>query len=182
MCHNLGADTSLDPHVPVRGINGNYYQWGRKPAVGITNNTQDYMVEPWNTTAAADDAWSDASKTVNDPCPAGFRVPTQEQWDGVIDNNTRSVTGTFADSSTNFGSAVHLGPDVSTKFLTLPVAGFRKETDGSLINRGVRTSYWSSTEDPSRAPQMFTLNFDKYNFLIGYAPRNRALPVRCVSE
>jgi hypothetical protein len=26
MCHNLGADASLDPFTPVQGIHGNLYQ------------------------------------------------------------------------------------------------------------------------------------------------------------
>ncbi|PQB07569.1 hypothetical protein BST83_10660 [Polaribacter filamentus] len=29
LSHNLGADTSLDPHTPVKGLNGDYYQWGK---------------------------------------------------------------------------------------------------------------------------------------------------------
>jgi hypothetical protein len=33
MAHNLGADYSLDAHIPVQGIHGNYYQWGRSTIV-----------------------------------------------------------------------------------------------------------------------------------------------------
>jgi hypothetical protein len=29
LSHNLGADSSLDPHTPVKSLNGDYYQWGK---------------------------------------------------------------------------------------------------------------------------------------------------------
>ena len=30
LAHNLGANTSLDPHVPSVGLQGGYVQWGKK--------------------------------------------------------------------------------------------------------------------------------------------------------
>jgi len=71
MAHNLGADTSLDPHTPVQGIHGNYYQWGIIGSVA-DDTTSSAAISGWNTTAAVNGSWSDASKTVNDPCPEGF--------------------------------------------------------------------------------------------------------------
>jgi hypothetical protein len=38
LSHNLGADTSLDPHTPVKGLNGDYYQWGKNaPDADVDN-------------------------------------------------------------------------------------------------------------------------------------------------
>jgi len=71
MAHNLGADTSLDSHTPVQGIHGNYYQWGIIGSVA-DDTTSSAAISGWNTTAAVNGSWSDASKTVNDPCPEGF--------------------------------------------------------------------------------------------------------------
>ena len=177
MCHNLGADTSLDPHTPVQGIHGNYYQWGRS-AIVADASTSAAAIGGWNTTAAANGAWLDGSKTANDPCPIGFRVPTKAQWDGVIANNIVSRTGSWAFDG-NFTTAIHWGPDASTKSLTLPAAGYRDYSNGALGVRGYFAFYWSSTENSISAADLY-LNED--NAITNYSFRNYGLSVRCVSE
>ena len=178
MAHNLGADNSLDAHTPVQGIHGNYYQWGRIGSVANAS-TSSNAIGGWNATSADNGAWADGSKTGTDPCPTGFRVPTRAQWDGVIANNTRSSTGSWANTSTNFGSAIHWGPDVSTKNLTLPAAGYRNSVDGALFNRGNGGSYWSSTENGSNA---YYLNFISSSANTTSTSRAKGFSVRCVSE
>ncbi len=38
LCHNLGADNSLDPHTPALGLHGAMVQWGKKgPADWVTS-------------------------------------------------------------------------------------------------------------------------------------------------
>jgi uncharacterized protein (TIGR02145 family) len=177
MAHNLGADNSLDPHIPVQGIHGNYYQWGRSTVVA--DATLAAAISPWNTIAAANSAWLDASKTANDPCPDGFRVPTRAQWAGVIANNTRSSTGSWAAGDANFGSALHWGTVESPKNLTLPAAGYRDRSNGALSSRGGSGYYWSSTEDGSNASY---LNFDSSSAPTGGNFRTLGFSVRCVSE
>jgi len=180
MPHNLGANTALDPHTPVQGIHGNYYQWGRSIVVADAT-TPGGSIVGWDTTTAANGAWADGSKTVNDPCPAGFRVPTKAQWAGVIANNTvsRTSNNSWAAGEANFGSALHWGPDVSTKNLTLPAAGCRGNSNGALNFRGRGGSYWSSTEDGTNAYYLlfsssFASTFNSY--------RSYGFSVRCVSE
>ncbi len=56
--------------------------------------------------------------------------------------NTISRTGTWANSNTNFGSALHLGPNGSTRTLTLPAAGYRFVGTGQLLDRGFSGYYW----------------------------------------
>jgi uncharacterized protein (TIGR02145 family) len=178
MAHNLGANTALDPHTPVRGIHGNYYQWGILAHVA-DDTTLAAAISPWNTIAAANSAWLDASKTATDPCPAGFRVPTRAQWAGVIANNTRSSTGSWAAGDANFGSAIHWGPNESTKNLTLPAAGFRGNSNGALSGRGSNGLYWSSTEFGTNAYSLF---FFSSNALTYSIYRTAGFSVRCVSE
>lgn len=143
MCHNLGADTTLDPNVPVQGIHGNYYQWGRSVIVADAS-TPAAAIVGWNLSPGVNGAWSDDSKTSNDPFPVGFRVPTNVQWDGVVANNTVSRTGSW-ENDANFTTAIHWGPDAATKALTLPAAGYRERRYGALISRGSYGYYWSST-------------------------------------
>ncbi|MGB1315395.1 MAG: FISUMP domain-containing protein [Chitinophagales bacterium] len=181
MCHNLGADESLDPNVPVQGIHGNYYQWGRSTVVADAS-TPAGAISGWNTTNAPNGAWSDATKTATDPCPSGYRVPTNAQWTGVANAalNTQSNTGSFANSATNFGSAKHFGPDASTKTLTLPAAGYRSYSNGTLNTRGYNGRYWSSTENSSTRAHY--LNFVSSTATTTSSLRANGFSVRCVSE
>jgi uncharacterized protein (TIGR02145 family) len=177
-CHNLGADDSLDPHVPVQGIHGDYYQWGRSTVVADAS-TSAAAINGWNTTPAANGSWLDGSKTANDPCPAGFRVPTSLQWAGVIANNIVSRTGSWANDG-NFTTAIHWGPDASTPTLTLPACGYRFSTNGTLFNRGVSGLYGSSTESGTISANF--LLFNSSNAITSLSSRASGLSVRCVSE
>jgi len=178
LAHNLGADNSLDAHTPVQGIHGNYYQWGILAHVA-DDTTSVEPISPWNTDSAANGAWADGSKTATDPCPAGFRVPTNAQWAAVIANNTRSSTGSWAAGTANFGSAIHWGPNESTKNLTLPAAGYRSASNGALDYRGTGGTYWSSTELGAFAYALF---FFSSNALTSSGLRTNGFSVRCVSE
>ncbi|MCT4260494.1 hypothetical protein HZP32_00010 [Elizabethkingia anophelis] len=181
MCHNLGADTSQDPFTPNALIHGAKYQWGAN-----TNEAGSYYsqsddqsnsgtISGWNTTAKANGSWSDASKTANDPCPSGYRVPTKAQWQAVIANNTKSYIGSdWSNSPTNYGTGVNIGGG-----LFLPAAGYRFYTAGALGNRGSYGTCWSSSEATSRATSLYFLssNVSVYNSF-----RPNGFSVRCVAE
>jgi uncharacterized protein (TIGR02145 family) len=178
MCYNLGAaNTSADPFTPSWEINGGYWQWGRsaEAAAGPTAaDPKDGVVSGWNTTGAANGSWADGSKTANDPCPAGYRIPTKAQWDEVRANNTRTNLGTFNSSATNYGAGVKFGTQ-----LMLPAAGLRYD-DGALYYRGSDGFYWSSTESGnSDAWNMF---FGSSGAFTGTNPRTFGVSVRCVAE
>lgn len=181
MCHNLGAtNTTLDPNIPVQAIHGNYYQWGRATIVANAS-TPSGAIGGWNTASAADGSWLDASKTVNDPCPAGFRVPTAADWTGVRNTNTVSRTGTWAADATNFGTAVHFGPSTSDRTLTLPAAGFRDPDDGTLTSRASLAHYWSSSATSFASTGKY-FGSDFFFTTVANLLRTNGFSVRCIAE
>ena len=194
MCHNLAAaNTNADPYVPSWEISGGYWQWGQKgpdPSVWLNTNSSNYAHGPvgpgggeanalsipgWLFLTAPNGAWSDGSKTTNDPCPMGFRVPTKAQWAGVIANNTQSVTGTWAVNTTNYSSARFFGSG-----MMLMAAGYRDYVVGVLVSRGNTGSYWSSTENGTS--YAWYLGFDSGAATNPESYRANGLSLRCVAE
>ena len=204
-CYNLaaiGKTTNDDPFTPSWRLIGGYWQSGGKgpdPSDWYDTNTANFAHGPtgspefdeadpnsgeiseWDSSyAAADGAWSDDEKTVNDPCPAGYRIPTNSQWQGVIniDNNTQSVVGTtWSSSATNYSSARFFGDD-----LMLPAAGYRNNYDGSLHSRGYYGIYWSSTQYSSYSYYAWGLIFGGSCANTYYDYRSYGFSVRCVAE
>jgi uncharacterized protein (TIGR02145 family) len=193
MCHNLAsANTSADPFVPSWEIIGGYWQWGRlgpSSSQWLNTNTPNFAHGPtngttgtnaaaisgWSNIGAINVAWTDLSKTADDPCPQGFRVPTKAQWDGVRNNNTQSVTGTWYLSPTNYSSGRFFGSG-----LMLPAAGYRSNSVGQLFGRGSNGSYWCSAESGSE--YAWTLGFSSGGADTSYYYRRDGLSLRCVAE
>ena len=180
MCHDLGADMSADPFTPSAAIHGAKYQWGAQTGQAgryysqSNDQTNAGIIGGWNTTALPDGTWLDASKTANDPCPAGYRVPTKVQWDGVIANNDKTNIGTFGVSPTNYASAVKFGNG-----LLLPAAGYRHDANGSLNYHGSNGYFWSSTQVPTYA---YLLDISSASVFVHGATRTFGFSIRCISE
>jgi uncharacterized protein (TIGR02145 family) len=179
LSHNLGADTSLDPHTPVKGLNGDYYQWGKNaPDADVDNLIGSTWGDQGVSTANGN--WAPDAKGPQDPCPAGYRVPSQTEWAAVNSNNTVSTTGPFAGNTTEFGNALHYGTEEDPKQLTLPAAGYRSNTNGALYYRGTNGVYWSSTVNGGNACNLYFLVVNVYpalNFIRSYG-----FSVRCIAE
>jgi hypothetical protein len=95
MCHNLGADQTLDPKVPAQGLLGKYWVYGQKVSVTDGGN---FRLDNGNTAWARTAAYP--VKAPNDPCPDGYHVPTKAEWAGVVANNTFVRVGTWTSSAT----------------------------------------------------------------------------------
>jgi hypothetical protein len=181
MAHNLGADTTLPPDIPVQGIHGNYYQWGGSTAVADAY-TSTGAISPWNQDNAANDAWLDGSKGTEDPCPTGFKVSTVAQWQGVIANNTvsRTSNNSWEMGDSNFGSAIHFGSNTIPKKLTLPAAGSRSSSNGELRSRGRSGYVWTTSVTAGIYRSIFL--FGASQVAVAGGTLTSGYSVRCVVE
>lgn len=206
MCHNLGANTNADPLTPSWELTGNYYQWGRNPSCfgkdgideanpcsspvygaagpwgNMTANDNAGSISGWSTTNAPNNALSDFSKTANDPCPAGYRIPTKNQWEGVRNTslNTRTMVGTWAAGTTNYLSGVRFGGN----FLFLPTTGQRGNSTGSLGFRNSYGYYWSSTVGAASDAAWLLIFYTTPSATVNTSAGNRTsgISVRCIVE
>lgn len=132
---------------------GNFIRVQAKP-----NPPYDY---DWRS-AQNDNLWQGEAGT-NNPCPAGFRLPTQTEW--LAERNSWSNNGT---------EGAFASP------LKLPVAGLRMFATGFLSSVGSGGYYWSSTPDGAIAARrlVFLSNFD----LVGSGYRAYGMSVRCIKD
>ncbi len=146
MDRNLGASRVATSSTDTEAY-GDLYQWGRysdgheKRSSGITaqNATSDSDVpghsdfilvtnDPWD--------WRDPQKNtlwqpdsgLNNPCPAGFRLPINTEW------QAERESWTTKDAAGAFGSP-----------LKLVLAGKRESTYGTIIETTSQGIYWAST-------------------------------------
>ncbi|HFK5537934.1 TPA: FISUMP domain-containing protein [Elizabethkingia anophelis] len=134
----------------------------------------------WNSSSKPGGSWSDTSKTGNDLCPPGYRVPTSIQWQAVIDNNDIERVGSWAGDG-NYTSALYFRNPSNIRALMFPTTSYRYLTDGWLISRGNSGDYWSSSEAGSLSNY---LGFDRSNsnVYVRNSSRTFLYSVRCVAE
>ena len=194
-CYNLaaiGKTTNDDPFTPSWRLIGGYWQWGRKgpdsnqwydtntehfahgPTGPDSSEANQESISSWDDSYVLG-AWSDSQKTAYDPCPAGFRVPSKSQWEGVNSNNTQSTVGTWDSDYTNYSSARFFGSD-----LMLPAAGRRTHTSGTLFYRGLNGRYWSSSETSGNDAWYLLIDSGSADMISNY--RRSGFSVRCVAE
>ena len=178
MCHNLGANESVDPFTPSADLNGDYYQWGSKTPAA----TRDAIIVPWSSTAPAGVYGNGSTnqavttKSPTDPCPAGYRVPNYKEWSGVRNVTLNSQTPVPNTTWTANGWSGMM----FNNSLFLPAAGYRSFSNGALLDRGTGGFYWNAT-------LYSTTTAYSMNFLIsatGMSNFSRAngYSIRCVAE
>ena len=146
---NLGASQVATSSTDAAAY-GDLYQWGRAieghevrtsettstnatTAVPNASNTWDgkfitETISPYDWLTPQDNnLWQGASGT-NNPCPGGFRLPTEAEWE------TERLSWTSNNAAGAFGSP-----------LKLVVGGYRSRNSGSLLDVNSNGKYWSSS-------------------------------------
>ena len=126
---------------------GMFFQWNNKRAWSAV----DERVEGWRGIEARGTAWY----AENDPCPAGWRVPTHEELQSLVDAENEWVTqnGVYGRL---FGTAPYQ--------VFLPVTAWRRGR-GMLGGINAGGFYWSSTMSN---PLIETLAFETLAFRTAY--------------
>jgi len=149
---------------------GKFYQWNRKKAWNATGT-----VVNWDNSRPTGMKWT---KT-NDPCPAGWRVPTIDEIKTLLDINKVSsqwmilngVNGRkFTDKDTGYS-------------IFLPAVGERDfSRDGALRDEGLHGNYWSRNPNELVDELAYSLDCDR-NFADTHSSFYReGLSVRPVAE
>ena len=178
MDRNLGASQAATSSTDANSY-GDLYQWGRRadghqcrtspttatlsstdqPAHGdfITVNSGNYdWRSPQN-----DNLWQGVNG-VNNPCPSGYRLPTNAELDSERSSwSQNNSAGAFASP------------------LKLPVAGYRLSSSGSLNAVGSSGSYWSSTVSGTNAN---FLDFYSSLAILNFLNRAYGISVRCLKD
>jgi uncharacterized protein (TIGR02145 family) len=205
-CHNLGgvditSDADLANITPqnFRTYHGDWYRWGsldvsmENTVAHNSNNTwdnSDYQESAEDDTSQKDADGNNLWKAANNPCPAGWRLPTQAEWQAVIDNNTiMKYTGTSGEPSkswtensndevpsANYNNVMKVGDH-----LYLPAAGLRHVTTGQVGWRGRDGYYWSSSVNVYSSNHATSMGFNGGGQSVTYSLRAYGFSVRCVS-
>ena len=175
MDKNLGAGQIATSSTDANSY-GFLYQWGRNtdghqlrtpstaagPVVAGTEGS-DFITSSGDWLTVQDDTrWNGSSKGVHDPCPDGFRVPTEAELNSEQELfPSNNATGAFESA------------------LKLSVAGIRNGSNAALSFVGSYGFYWSSTVDGTSARYLYFFSSGA-----GMLNRDRAngISVRCLQE
>ena len=174
---NLGADRVATSATDADAY-GDLYQWGRNfdghqsrtsatttgPVASGSEGSNFILANatPNDWLSTQDDTRWGATKTANDPCPTGYRVPTDSEFEAErLLFATNNVAGAF-------------GSD-----LKFPAAGARNGSTGAIYNVGGSGNYWSSTVASIYARYF---DFNSNNAYVAAYHRANGFSVRCIKE
>lgn len=176
MDRNLGASRVAQSSNDALAY-GNLYQWGRdsdgheQRTSGITyqlSNSDTPGHSNFITPFQLPYDWRDPMNNnlwqgadgINNPCPSGFRLPTDEEWEAERQSwSSNNSAGAF------------------NSVLKLPVGGQRSSTNGMIFNEGSRGIYWSTTVSGTQAR---SLRINNDNALTYSNYRSDGYSVRCI--
>ena len=149
---------------------GMFYQWGRR--VGWSN-TNPLVASNGSTLWSSFHSEGTEWRVGNNPCPAGWRLPTSAEQHSLIEAGSVWTTKNRVNGRL-FGTPPHQ--------IFLPAAGFRMSFDGTLREVSRRGVYWSSTSQSSTiaTPVLLGVIDDATYQAVGDVALGHS--VRCVKE
>ncbi len=180
MDRNLGASRVATTSTDVEAY-GDLYQWGRgkdghqirnSPTTSTKSSTNvpgngNFILAPLNGSAPYDwrnpqndNLWQGVNG-INNPCPTGFRLPTEEEW------NAERLSWSIS----AFASP-----------LKLPMAGERNINDGTMRDVGNSGSYWSNTVFTVSSRYFSVSTSGGKSGVIDTQHRGFGMSVRCIKD
>ena len=144
------------------------------PTTFITLNDSNYDWYYTGSSSTDNTRWQ-SSKTIYDPCPAGWRVP-----DGGS-NGVWNEAGFDDQSYDSSDEGMLFGSGISSPATWYPASGFRNYYDGSLYGVGDSGSYWSVTPNGYGAYFLY-FYYDGYVYPTSNNYRAFGQSVRCLQE
>ncbi len=141
--------------------------------LGVDDSDQDWIYSNHNATL-----WSDSSKSVYDPSPKGWRVPSSADFAAIS-------LGALPADQPSYGMYLADGTGAEVLFMGL---GRRSYLSGRLENVNTEYDpwtgyYWTSTaasdDNKSKCLKFSNIDYIDYNFS---AQRANAMQIRCVKE
>ena len=176
MDRNLGA-SQVATSISDAPSYGDSYQWGRgsdghekrNSSTSTTSSTKDvpgngsFIMGTLDWRSPKNDNLWQGVNGINNPCPAGFRIPTEAEWKAEIASWSNSnPSGAFASS------------------LKLPMAGGREGSNGLQAYLGMYGYYWTSTVSGDKSQWVFIMSSFPVTF--GGAYRNNGASCRCIKN
>ncbi|MDE5639989.1 MAG: gliding motility-associated C-terminal domain-containing protein [Odoribacter sp.] len=146
---------------------GMYYQWNRKKGLSAADSD-------WDDNLPSEFCW----ESVNDPCPMGWRVPTTDELEVLLDDSKVA----YVCVSQNGISGGRFTDKITNNVIFLPFAGNLLRRNGELFSGD--TGYYSSSEQAIVAGFANYLEFSSWGGLITFLYHfgSVGMSVRCVAD
>ena len=157
------SSTKVTPGTAIQNPQVHYYNNG-------TWNSESYYND-WdiNNNSTDSDIYTPTAKTIYDPCPPEFCVPTGNLYNYMKNNSTNLPW------DTNHRTWTKDAPNI-----IFPAAGYRNYSSGSLGNVGSNGSYWSATASSGTYGRC--MYFVSSGVYWNYGNRSYGFSVRAVLE